>query len=153
MTIYLLGAMQPCLARHSSWYCKLLGNKKTTKQNTLHSSRTEVISKPKVFEQANYEFNTTVECHYNMILHTALQWLRQDINPESEPTEDTPYLTLTGDLWHIFCEHFGENWPHYNGTPLYHFPFHRVIYNKPQYMYKCINLLMYDWSRIWSFIL
>ena len=35
-------------------------------------------------------------------------------------TTDTPYLTLTGKLWGVFCEHLRENWPHYNGTSLYH---------------------------------
>ena len=38
---------------------------------------------------------------------------------EFEPTKDTPYLTLTGELWDAFCEDFGENWPCYNGTTLY----------------------------------
>ena len=31
---------------------------------------------------------------------------------------DTPYLTLTGELWGICCENFGENWTRYNGTAL-----------------------------------
>ena len=25
--------------------------------------------------------------------------------------KDTPYLTLTGELWGVFCEELGENWP------------------------------------------
>ena len=33
--------------------------------------------------------------------------------------KDTPYLALTGELWGVFCEDFGENWPRYNGTALY----------------------------------
>ena len=33
--------------------------------------------------------------------------------------KDTPYLALTGELWGVFCEDFGENWPCYNGTALY----------------------------------
>ena len=24
-----------------------------------------------------------------------------------------------GELWDVYCEYFGENWPHYNGTELY----------------------------------
>ena len=28
-------------------------------------------------------------------------------------TKDTPYLTLLGELWGVFCEDFGENWPRY----------------------------------------
>ena len=34
-------------------------------------------------------------------------------------TTDTPYLTLTGELWGVCCEEIGENWLHYNGTALY----------------------------------
>ena len=34
-------------------------------------------------------------------------------------TTDTPYLALTGELWGVFCEDFGENWPRYNGIALY----------------------------------
>ena len=34
-------------------------------------------------------------------------------------TTDTPYLALTGELYGVFCEDFGENWLPYNGTTLY----------------------------------
>ena len=34
-------------------------------------------------------------------------------------TEDTPYLTLMGELWGVYCENFGENRPRYNGISLY----------------------------------
>ena len=34
-------------------------------------------------------------------------------------TTDTPYLTLKDELWGVYCEHFGENWPCYNSTALY----------------------------------
>ena len=30
-----------------------------------------------------------------------------------------PYLTLTCELWGVYCSEFGENWPRYNGTALY----------------------------------
>ena len=33
-------------------------------------------------------------------------------------TKDTPYLTLTGELWGVFCKDLGENWLYYNGTAL-----------------------------------
>ena len=33
---------------------------------------------------------------------------------------DTPFLALTGELWAVYCEEFGENWSRYNGTTLYH---------------------------------
>ena len=31
----------------------------------------------------------------------------------------SPYIALTGELWGVFCEEFGENWPRYNGIALY----------------------------------
>ena len=34
-------------------------------------------------------------------------------------TTDTPYMALTGELWSVYREDFGENWPRYNGTALY----------------------------------
>ena len=34
-------------------------------------------------------------------------------------TKDTPNLSLTGELWGVFCKYFWENWPYYNGTALY----------------------------------
>ena len=30
---------------------------------------------------------------------------------ECEPSKDSPYLALTGELWGVFCENFQENWP------------------------------------------
>ena len=36
-----------------------------------------------------------------------------------ELTLDTPYLALTGKVWGVYREYFGENWPRYNGTALY----------------------------------
>ena len=38
---------------------------------------------------------------------------------EIESTKDTPYLTLKGELWGVFCEDMGENWACYNSTALY----------------------------------
>ena len=38
---------------------------------------------------------------------------------EFEPTKYIPYLTLTGELWYVFCKDFEENWLRYNGTTLY----------------------------------
>ena len=32
---------------------------------------------------------------------------------------DTPYLALTGELWVVYCENFGDNWPRYNDTILF----------------------------------
>ena len=39
---------------------------------------------------------------------------------EFEYTKYTPYLILTGELWGVSCEEFGENWPRFNGTVLYY---------------------------------
>ena len=36
-------------------------------------------------------------------------------------TTDTQYLVLTGELWDVYCEDLGENWPRYNSTTLYMF--------------------------------
>ena len=36
-----------------------------------------------------------------------------------EHIKDTPYLTLMGELWGVFCENFGENQTHYNRSKLY----------------------------------
>ena len=52
----------------------------------------------------------TVECHYsavqyNMICHTPLHWLMQNINPTLD-SQKTPYLAPTGELWSVFCEEF-----------------------------------------------
>ena len=39
--------------------------------------------------------------------------------PEVIFTKDTPYLALMDELWGVFCEYLGENWPRYNDTALY----------------------------------
>ena len=44
---------------------------------------------------------------------------RAQYKSEIKPTKDTPYLALTGELWCIFCQNYGENWPSYNSTALY----------------------------------
>ena len=36
-----------------------------------------------------------------------------------DPQKNTPYLTLTGELWSGFCEYLWENWLRYNGAALY----------------------------------
>ena len=35
-----------------------------------------------------------------------------------DDTKNT-HISLTGEVWGIFCENLGENWPRYNGTTLY----------------------------------
>ena len=34
-------------------------------------------------------------------------------------TTDTPHLALMGELWGVYCEDLGENWPRYNDSALY----------------------------------
>ena len=36
-----------------------------------------------------------------------------------ELTKDTPYLTLSGELWSVFYEYFNRNWSCYKGFLLY----------------------------------
>ena len=38
---------------------------------------------------------------------------------EFESTKDTPFFALTGELWGVFSEYFGENLSRYKGTTLY----------------------------------
>ena len=38
---------------------------------------------------------------------------------EFEHTKDGPYLALTSELWNVFCEALGENWPRFNDTALF----------------------------------
>ena len=47
---------------------------------------------------------------YTMILHTSTRRLRymvNDVKWDFEPTKDTPYLALSGELWDVFCVEFG----------------------------------------------
>ena len=40
-------------------------------------------------------------------------------NSDFKLTPDIPYLALAVELWFVFCENLGENWPRYTGTALY----------------------------------
>ena len=54
-----------------------------------------------------------------------------------EPAEDTPYLTLTGELWGVFCGDFGVNRSHYNGTALKCFSIvHNICKDICDYIYS-----------------
>ena len=35
-------------------------------------------------------------------------------------TRDSPYLTLMGELWGVYCEEFGENCLRHKNTTLYY---------------------------------
>ena len=45
-------------------------------------------------------------------------------------TTDTPYLTLMGELWDVYCEGLEENWPHYNNNALFSVGF--IVYKSTQ---------------------
>ena len=42
-----------------------------------------------------------------------------ELKADFKLTKDIPYRALTGELWGVYCEDLGENWPRYNGTTLY----------------------------------
>ena len=54
----------------------------------------------------------------NMILHTSLHGLWQNIDTNFDSQKNIPYLTLTGVPWDVFQEDFSENIC-YNSTVLY----------------------------------
>ena len=67
-------------------------------------------------------FSIIVECRFN-----AVQYIDHDITygvamiatkrkSDFKITIDTPYLVLTSELWGVYCEDLGENWPRYDGT-------------------------------------
>ena len=63
-------------------------------------------------------YNDKVDCRYkavqyNTMFHTALCWLKQNINQ----CQITNYHS--GDLWGVICEDSVENWPRYDGTTVY----------------------------------
>ena len=78
---------------------------------------------------AKYTPAYTVEClyntgQYNMILHTSLQWLKQNIVQSLNPYN----ISRTSPWRANLCEDFGENLPRYNGTVLYILCIYRWVY-------------------------
>ena len=76
---------------------------------------------------------------YNMNLHTS--WIARSLaeyQSKVAPTKDNPYFTLMiGELWFVFCEYFGENWPHYNGPALYDLVWNTFqIFNRSKQLYR-----------------
>ena len=74
----------------------------------------------------------TVGCRYNvvqnnMIIMYSIAVAEVEYKSEFESTKYTPYLTLMGELWGVFCEDFGEKRPHYISTALrgYHWEWQR----------------------------
>ena len=64
---------------------------------------------------------STVECLYNEIQFIITVITVAESESEFRITTDTPYLTLMGELWGVYCEDLGKNWPRYNGTALVFF--------------------------------
>ena len=66
-------------------------------------------------------------------------------------TKHTPYLTLTGEIWGVFCGYFfwgGGNWQRYNGTALYLARWISIL-RKSQYLYwagaqKTLTCMSFD---------
>ena len=55
----------------------------------------------------------------HMVAVTAVEYKSKLEHTKRHPQKDTPYLALTGELWGVICEDFGEKWPRYNGSALY----------------------------------
>ena len=53
------------------------------------------------------------------IVYSTLVTMAED-ESECVFTICTPYLAFMGELSGVYCDEFGENWPRYNGTALYH---------------------------------
>ena len=85
-----------------------------------------------------FQFNSNSKSFNSIPIQFMLNWIELIINSNSiheliralatteagyqsdaESTKDSPYLALMGELWGVFCEYFGENWPRNNGTALY----------------------------------
>ena len=67
---------------------------------------------------------------------------------ESEPTKYIPYLALTGELWDVFYEDLGENWPRYNGTKLYVVPSVQLYQYHISKQWKMSRILeKYKWNN------
>ena len=52
-------------------------------------------------------------------IHHFSDWGRIYIRISILKKHPTPYLALAGELWGVFSDDFGENWPRYNDTALY----------------------------------
>ena len=55
--------------------------------------------------------------HHDIIYVTAMTGAELKSDPKL--ATGIPYLALPGELWVVYCEDLGENWPRYNGTALY----------------------------------
>ena len=71
-------------------------------------------------------------------------------------TKDTPYLSLTGELWGVFYEYSWENCPHCNSTTLYYYRMCIIICLRT--VYKILSVLwdlaseiqICKWNRLYK---
>ena len=66
----------------------------------------------------------TVESHYSVVRYNLAivcdtTMVVAEHKSELKLTKDTPYLALKSELWGVYCEDLGKDWPRYNDTPLY----------------------------------
>ena len=72
-------------------------------------------------------YNISVGCCYkvnqsnDIALHGGASVTEAKCKSVFDLAKYTPYLTLVGELWAVYCEDFGENWSHYHSTVLYFF--------------------------------
>ena len=57
------------------------------------------------------------QMYHDITYDTAIQVVESE--SDIRIITDIPYLALTGELWGVYCEDFGGNWPRYNATGLY----------------------------------
>ena len=90
-----------------------------------HRSKAQNVGNSMSYLGGGLNFRCNIPaCPYNMIqydktLHTALQWLKQNIKSEFKLTKDTPQLALMSELWGVSCEDMGEHWPSYSCADVY----------------------------------
>ena len=90
--------------------------------NTVSSYKIESIPLPllgRILKVILYYIQSSSIIWFVVILHMTLclQW--QKMNQILESQQTPHYLAIIGELWGVYCEDFGENWPCYNGTALY----------------------------------
>ena len=90
------------------------------------------------------------------LLHRAQQWLKHNIY-DLTLTKYTLYHALTGEIWGVYHEDFGENWPRYNGntlymhiqTPVWYWYIIIQVYERGRYLQ---NLRTYIWIYIYYLV-
>ena len=68
-----------------------------------------------------------------------------ELKLEFDFTKDTPYLALTGELWGVFSEDFGENWSRYNSTILHFFQTEDLKFFYPGSLLETGHDILFFW--------